>query len=156
MEAAQNEEKILFFGEGDPFWELSNLYPAEITIGGVTWPTTEHYFQAMKFSDPEIQEKIRKVIDYTEMKKTAYTFPNIRKDWDTYRLDVMYDCIKVKFMEHKNLQDILLSTGNKILVEHTKNDIFWGFNFDDKTNILCKFPINLVLFINKNSLMNFV
>lgn len=63
METVQTEEKILFFGEGDPFWKLSNLYPAEITIGGVTWPTTEHYFQAMKFSDPEIQEKIRKVID---------------------------------------------------------------------------------------------
>lgn len=44
------------------------------------------------------------------MKKTASTFPNIRKDWDTYRLDVMYYCIKVKITEHKNLADILLST----------------------------------------------
>ena len=41
---------VLFFKSGEPYYEFSNFYrPSKLVIDGVAWPTTEHYFQAMKF-----------------------------------------------------------------------------------------------------------
>lgn len=31
-----------------------------------------------------------------------------------------------KFEQYENLKKLLLSTGDCILVEHTKNDCYWG------------------------------
>ena len=40
---------IGFYGAGNKYGQFSNFYRAEITIDGKTFPTTEHYFQAVKF-----------------------------------------------------------------------------------------------------------
>ena len=51
---------ILFYRERDAFGFLSNFYKSPVFIDGKSWPTTEHYYQAMKFpSDPDYMEKIR-------------------------------------------------------------------------------------------------
>ena len=56
--AATKEEekeivKVMFYKENKPNGHFSNFYGSPIDIDGVVWPTTEHYFQAMKFpADP--------------------------------------------------------------------------------------------------------
>ncbi len=51
---------IFFYRERDAYGFLSNFWPSPVTLGGMSWPTTVHYFQAMKFPTlPEYQEKIR-------------------------------------------------------------------------------------------------
>lgn len=40
---------ILFYSQKKAFGFCSNFYHAAIQIEGRIWPTTEHYFQAMKF-----------------------------------------------------------------------------------------------------------
>jgi len=60
MESTSPPKQILFYGKQDPFYQFSNFYSAPISIDSKIWPTTEHYFQAMKFpDDPEFQEKVR-------------------------------------------------------------------------------------------------
>ena len=55
-----SKHKILFYRERDAFGFMSNFYKSPVFIDGKSWPTTEHYFQAMKFpSDPDYMEKIR-------------------------------------------------------------------------------------------------
>ena len=44
---------ILFYSEKDPYYEFSNFYLVEITIDGITYPSTEYYYQAQKFMGPE-------------------------------------------------------------------------------------------------------
>ena len=44
-----NNNTIYFYREYDPYGEFSNFAKYPITIDGVVWPTSEHYFQAMKF-----------------------------------------------------------------------------------------------------------
>jgi len=39
-------------GYGKDYIWCSNFYDSPITIDGELWPTTEHYFQAMKFRGP--------------------------------------------------------------------------------------------------------
>lgn len=40
---------IWFYSESDDFGFLSNFWAGDINIDGKIWPSTEHYFQAMKF-----------------------------------------------------------------------------------------------------------
>lgn len=38
----------------------------------------------------------------------------------------MYEAIHAKFSQHKELKKILLDTGDSSIIEHTKNDAYWG------------------------------
>jgi len=66
---------------------FSNFYQASITINGKTWPTTEHYFQALKFIyNPEYQEKIRAASNpYAAKSMGRSKNYNIDSDWDLKR-----------------------------------------------------------------------
>jgi hypothetical protein len=43
--ADSESNKVLFYKKGEPYYEFSNFYPAE--VGG--YPTSEHYYQAHKY-----------------------------------------------------------------------------------------------------------
>lgn len=51
---------IRFFSKSETHREFSNFAPFPIDLDGKRWPTVEHYYQAQKFADPELQRKIRK------------------------------------------------------------------------------------------------
>jgi ribA/ribD-fused uncharacterized protein len=38
----------------------------------------------------------------------------------------MYDACLAKFSQHPDLKQLLLDTGDAIIIEHTKNDNYWG------------------------------
>lgn len=120
-------EKIKFYSVNESYGEFSNfaLYP--IKLKGKIWKTTEHYFQAQKFADKVYQEKIRKAS--TPMKAAQLGRSRkirIIKNWNNIRDNVMYDALKAKFTQHEELKKLLLETGDKILIEHTENDAYWG------------------------------
>ena len=52
---------INFYRAQDEFGEFSNfaLYP--IKVDGKIWPTSEHYFQAQKFKDINLQETVKEL-----------------------------------------------------------------------------------------------
>ena len=50
----------------------------------------------------------------------------LRRDWELIKGDVMHFVIMQKFKQNRNARNILLSTGDRRLVEHTKNDSFWA------------------------------
>lgn len=54
------ETMIKFYSAEDEYGEFSNFARYSISMKGKTWPTSEHYFQAQKFSDATYREKIRK------------------------------------------------------------------------------------------------
>ena len=63
-------------------------------------------------------------------------FTNLR---DKVRYGVMIKALQAKFTQHKDLKDILLSTGAKTLIEDAKNDKVWGVGRDGKgQNLLGK------------------
>ena len=38
----------------------------------------------------------------------------------------MYIAVKAKFTQHIELSNLLISTGNAYIVEHTQNDSYWA------------------------------
>jgi ribA/ribD-fused uncharacterized protein len=45
----------------------------------------------------------------------------------------MYEALVDKFTRYPELGEILLSTGNAMIVEHTRNDKYWGDGGDGGT-----------------------
>ena len=124
-------EKIKFYSVNEAYGEFSNFALFPIKLKGKIWKTTEHYFQAQKFVDKAYQEKIRKAS--TPMKAAQLGRSRkvrIMKNWDNIRDNVMYEALKAKFTQHEELNELLLATGDKILIEHTENDSYWGDSGD--------------------------
>lgn len=120
-------ETINFYTTKGDHGCFSNFSRHGITLKGEYWPTTEHYFQAQKFAGTKHETEVRKA----DGPKTAAEMGRDRKrplrsDWESVKDDVMRDAVRAKFTQHKNLQDILLATGDAILVEHTVNDSYWA------------------------------
>lgn len=49
-----------------------------------------------------------------------------RADWEKVKDDVMRNVVRIKFKQNPELAQKLLATGSSVLVEHTKNDKYWG------------------------------
>lgn len=118
---------IEFYRENDQYGFLSNFYEAEVYLSGKKWKTNEHYFQAMKFLDPSLQECVRSCTRPIDAKNIGNNrkLP-LRKDWEEVKDGVMYDCCFAKFTQNKELMKSLLDTAPHNLVEHTYNDSYWG------------------------------
>lgn len=49
-----------------------------------------------------------------------------RADWDAIKDGIMREAVPARFTQHPQLRELLLSTGDALLVEHTVNDRYWG------------------------------
>ena len=119
---------IHFYKESDAYGEFSNFARYPIVIDDVMWYSSEHYFQAMKFPhDRDYQEKIRTTKACYKIKRLGHTRQiELRPDWEDVKEDVMMIALRAKFDQYPDLKQLLLSTADKSLVEHTDKDNYWG------------------------------
>ena len=135
-ERQANRPMVYFYERSNPYYEFTNFYAPQggITIDGKIWPTTEHYYQAMKFNDPQLQEAVRKLPtprDAFNFTKTPQNKLNVRSDWPLVNLDVMRKAVFAKFSNNSALKQLLLSTRNAVLIEDAgPNDNFYGAGGD--------------------------
>lgn len=110
-----------FFGD---YRFLSNFHMVDISYGGMTFPSTENAYQAVKSLDPIVRQKFV-AIRPVEAKRLGMTV-KLRSDWESVKEEIMYDLNKAKFRV-PYLKELLLATGDKYL-EETNNwsDTFWG------------------------------
>jgi ribA/ribD-fused uncharacterized protein len=118
--------RILFYRVNEPYGFLSNFARCPIEIGGRLWPTSEHYFQAQKFTDAAQQEQVRLAESAMAAAQLGRTLPGLRADWDAVRDDAMLRALRAKFSQHPSLREQLLATGDATLVEHSANDRYWA------------------------------
>lgn len=118
-----------FSPKGANGW-LANFSSHTILLRGRLWPSVEHYFQAMKFSDPATRQRILKASSPSEAQHVAATLVGGRRpDWYRVRNIVMYNAIKAKFTQHPDLADQLRQTGSRRIVEVAR-DSYWGSGRD--------------------------
>jgi ribA/ribD-fused uncharacterized protein len=120
-------EIIRFYSVGETYGELSNFAAYPIVLASKRWPTSEHYFQAQKFLDPALRERIRKAKSPMIAARLGRDRSSpLRRDWESIKVGVMTDAVLAKFSQHQDLAQLLLGTGDALLVEHTANDSYWG------------------------------
>jgi ribA/ribD-fused uncharacterized protein len=118
---------IKFYRVRDEYGCFSNFAPYPIELKGKTWSTSEHYFQAQKFAGTEHEEEIR----LAQSPMVAARMGRSRKrplcpDWEEIKDDLMREVVLAKFTQHTEIREILLGTGDALLIEHTENDNYWG------------------------------
>jgi ribA/ribD-fused uncharacterized protein len=122
---------IRFYSKSETHREFSNFAPFPVEIDGLKWPSTEHYYQAQKFSDAELREKIRAAGKPIVAKSLAdHHRHRTRPDWDAVKDEVMYRAVKAKFSTHRKLREMLLATGDEDIAECAPTDYYWGVGKD--------------------------
>lgn len=134
-----------------PYGCFSNFSDHPLTFGDNVFKTSEHFFQAMKympFRNADQRKRFQEILDAETPKEAArlgrLRDVAIRSDWESVKDSVMYVALHAKFTQHKDIKEILLSTGNSILIEHTINDSYWGDGLDGSgKNMLGKLLMKL-------------
>ena len=120
-------QMIHFYRVSDEYGYFSNFSRHPVRLRGKVWPTSEHYFQAQKFTETEQQETIRKVKSPMIAARMGRDRKKpLRADWEAVKDNVMREGVRAKFTQHADLREALLSTGDAVLVEHTERDSYWG------------------------------
>ena len=120
---------IKFWRTRDEHGFLSNFSKHPVTIDGKRWPTTEHYYQAMKFTDELHQEQVRKAAGAKQSKTLAHSLP-LREDWENVKYDVMLDALRAKASQYEFIRDALIESGDEELAEDSPYDYIWGLGKD--------------------------
>ena len=118
---------VLFYGRDSIF---SNFHDASFTVDGITYNCSEQYYQhkkAVYVGENEIAMKILNSNDATEQHKLGKKLATDDEQWkNVMAKQVMEAAVKAIFEQNPALKDILLSTGNKMLVECNQYDKVWG------------------------------
>ena len=80
---------------------------------------------------PQIQEKIRQIASPMDAALEGRNRQNpLRPDWEEIKDKVMLQALRMKFSQHPEIAKELLSTGEAIIIEHTRNDAYWADSGD--------------------------
>ena len=131
MSSPYPADTVYFYGATDPYSEFSHFAPYGIAMGGVWWRTVEHWFQAQKFHDATWRERIRSTGRPRQAKALGLTREvPLRADWEDVKDGLMHQAVTEKFRTHQALAELLLSTGDRTIVENSPYDGYWGCGAD--------------------------
>lgn len=117
------------------FFMLSNFSAFSVEYDGEMYPTAEHAYQAAKFyfHQGEIRDMIRKARSPYDAKRIARAFDNEKRDaWEEEKVSVMVEILWAKFHQHPYIQEMLLKTEERKIIEDSREDAFWGWGPDKK------------------------
>ena len=125
---SQHNSPIHFYHSDQPWGELSNFSRHSVFLLDRIWPTVEHFYQAQKFSGTPNEEVIRccSTPILAKIRAKELTEEYRRRDWPSVKEQLMLDALRAKFNQHPDLCQRLLLSGERLLVEHTKQNEFWG------------------------------
>lgn len=109
----------------DAYAFLSNFYHSPVKYRNLIYLNAEAAFQAQKESCEKDKEQ------YTRMNpaqaKLVGRNCNLREDWEEIKEQTMYEIVKAKFTQNKDLARLLLATGDAYLEEgNWWHDTTWG------------------------------
>ena len=122
-----------------PYGWLGNMAPYPIIYEGKRWRTIEALFQSLRFTDENIIEAIRNEKSPMGAKMKAKSFmpsysisPLSHQDIENMKL-----CLKLKFIQHSDLRNKLLKTGEHTIIEDIGSrrgarHEFWGAYKNEK------------------------
>jgi ribA/ribD-fused uncharacterized protein len=120
-------ETLDFYSVKNPYGEFSNFGLFPIMIENLIWPSSEHYYQAKKFLDQDWQEKVRHAPSPYDAAKIGRAEDSpVREDWEDVKAGFMLTALRAKYSQYDVLKELLLSTNNTHIYEHTTNDCDWA------------------------------
>ena len=138
-------ESHVFFYEQE-FYVLSNFssfqvwWPSEQQMHGAWHQTAEHLYHYLKFRPDDVKDyngigrrigvkqRIFNAISAHRAFEIAQEEKNLRRpDWDDVKVEIMKNILRAKVSQHPYVKKKLLETGERILIEDSWRDSFWGW-----------------------------
>jgi len=111
---------------GRRYDEFSNFHLCQILADGDVWPSSEHYYQALKFpggSGEKPRQAILSASSGMESWQVGNSFRDeLRKDWEIVKIDMMYKANLLKFQQSEDLQHLLVKSDGPICCD---GGLFW-------------------------------
>jgi ribA/ribD-fused uncharacterized protein len=126
-------ETTVYFYEQE-FYCLSNFSAFRLHWCGVDFDTSEHAYHWSKFPEHAwLQQLIREARSAHEAFKMAELHAHlVRPGWLDIRLKVMWHILRAKASQHEYVRRKLLETGERLLIEDSWRDAFWGWGADQQ------------------------
>ena len=109
---------------------LSNWYPSDFTVNGISFSSMEQYMmyqKALRFGDTKIADKILATDDVAKIKKLGREVQGYDDSvWNGVRQIIVYEGLTAKFSQNEDLKAKLLETKDVILAECAVRDKIWG------------------------------
>lgn len=119
-----------FYKLKEPGGYMSNYKKARFFIYNRWWDTIEHAYQAQKCVDPKEYDTIHQAPKANDARLLGQKV-QMREHWDEIHKDrVMEECVRAKFLQHKDLRAQLIATGDEELIEDSPVDSYWGCGAD--------------------------
>jgi ribA/ribD-fused uncharacterized protein len=114
------------YGFSGEYRFLSNFYPIDLVIDGITYRSAEHYYMSCKPDNDTVRDRIISAKSPSIAKRLGRKC-KLRPDWEEkYRDKSMITALRAKF-ENSYLNGLLLETGDLYLEEtNTWGDTYWG------------------------------
>ena len=123
----QNTDNTVFVGDED--W-LRNDYVSPVKVGGITFPTVEHAYQASKFTNRVLKLQIAYALTVRDARKIGRSnSDDLVDNWDDKRYSVMESLVRQKFQDPV-LGERLVKTGTANIVMKGYDE-YWGTGEDD-------------------------
>lgn len=134
MGNSKKRPEILFYSRHKKYGFLSNMYLCPVKIGGVTYKSSEHYYQSRKAKNREVREWIARapIAFFAFSGGRALRPKDMVNEWNKKKLKVMEKALYAKFTQNSGLKKKLISTGNAALHEDSPTDMFWGVRGKDQ------------------------
>jgi len=116
---------------------MAGGYP--LVVNGLEYFSSEHLYQCFRFPDcvkaqravmaPRTKKgNVTKSPMAAKMKSKKYQkMHHTRKDFETVKVELMRYCLRIKLAQHwRRFGSVLLSTGNRPIVEESHRKDFWA------------------------------
>ena len=148
---AEAGKYCFFWKTGSPF---SQWHKSRYTLDGYEYSCSEQgmmHSKALLFGDEEVAVRIM-ALSSNDQRKMKLLGRQVRgfseRIWKQHRQDIVYRHNLAKFSQNPILQEVLMETSNRILVEASPYDKIWGIGLyenDAKCIPECKWPgLNLL------------
>lgn len=121
---------ICFHNPDEENGYLSNWYYSDFSINDVKYTSMEQYMmykKALCFQDFSIAKEILVTQDVAQIKELGRLVSEYNDNiWSGMRQILVYEGLKAKFSQNKNLQKQLVETKDAILAECAVKDCVWG------------------------------
>lgn len=113
-------DEIRFYRANEkPYGAFSNLFRRDVEFEGILYPTAEHAYQVGKARRPEVRAWLLAAPTPALLAMAAHGLYqwDVAPDWAEKKFDRMRAVLRAKFVQHVDLRELLLSTGDARLVE---------------------------------------